>query len=195
MAVFFTCITLAGSGIVLFVLLLMLAEKRRIHDYRKDAAEKKDELIQVIEDAELLIDEMNKFSVYTVSKLEEKNDMLNQTIHEADRRIEAISSLLEPASGTLPAPVQVKTDTARESGNDKNTRNEQDVSGGQDIRYEQDIDSIINSQLFKKGKVIPFDVKRREILKLSKSGLDSVHIARLLNMGRGEIELIERISR
>ena len=62
-------------------------------------------------------------------------------------------------------------------------------------RNEQDIDSIIHSQLFKKGKVIPFDVKRREIVKLSKSGLDSAQIARLLNMGRGEIELIAKIGR
>ncbi|NLU33151.1 MAG: hypothetical protein GXX04_11085 [Clostridiaceae bacterium] len=193
MAVFFTCITLAGSGIVLFALFLMLAEKRRVHDYRKDAAEKKDELIQVIEDAELLIEEMNKFSVYTVSKLEEKNEILNQTIHEADRRIEALNGFLDSVPGAMPAPME--NQMPRESRNGQDTTNEQDIAGGQDIRNAQDIDSIINSQLFKKGKVIPLDVKRREILKLSKSGLDSVQIARLLNMGRGEIELIERIGR
>jgi len=189
MAVFFTCIILAGSGIVLFALLLMLAEKKRIHDYRKDAAEKKDELIQVIEDAELLIDEMNKFSVYTVSRLEEKNDILKQTIQEADRRIEALSGVLESVPGSFPAPVPAENENAHKTGIGQDTGNKQE------IRNEKDIASIIDSQLFRKGKVIPFDVKRREILKLSKSGLDSVQIARLLNMGRGEIELIERISR
>ena len=175
MTVFFTCITLVGSGIVLFSLLLMLAEKRRIHDYRKDAAEKKVDLIQVIEDAELLTEEMNKFSVYAVSKLEEKSDMLNQTIHEADRRLEAMNGLFESSSGTVMEP------------------DEKEIPA--EPRNEQDIDSIIHSQLFKKGKVIPFDVKRREIVKLSKSGLDSAQIARLLNMGRGEIELIAKIGR
>lgn len=175
MAVFFTCITLAGSGIVLFALFLMLAEKRRIHDYRQDAAEKKDDLIQVIEDAELLIEEMNKFSDYAVSRLEEKNDMLNQVLQEADRRIEALNGLLE-STPDIPS-------------------NHNEIKTPSEPRNERDIDSIIHSQLFKKGKVIPFDVKRREILKLSKSGLDSVQIARLLNMGRGEIELIEKIGR
>ncbi|MDI9513756.1 MAG: hypothetical protein QM224_01555, partial [Bacillota bacterium] len=119
MTVFFTCITLVGSGIVLFSLLLMLAEKRRIHDYRKDAAEKKDDLIQVIEDAELLIEEMNKFSVYAVSKLEEKSDMLNQTIHEADRRLEAMNGLFESSSGTLMEPDEKEIPAE--------PRNEQDI--------------------------------------------------------------------
>ena len=47
----------------------------------------------------------------------------------------------------------------------------------------------------RKSKVLTFDLKRREIIKLAKSGLDCTEIARLLNCGKGEIELISRMGR
>lgn len=179
MTVFFTCIILIGSSVVVFALFLLLAEKRRLYDYRQDAREKKDDLIKVIEDAELLIDEMNKFSDFVVSNLEQKHIALTETIHEADLRIETLNGAVD----SLPVA---------ETDPDKNTVRsirENPVMIDQDIAYS------IDSQLLKKGKVVPFDVKRREIIKLSKSGLNSTQIARLLNMGKGEIELIAKVGR
>ena len=47
----------------------------------------------------------------------------------------------------------------------------------------------------KKGKIISFDAKKREVLNLYKEGVGSTEIARMLNMGKGEIELISRMSK
>ena len=44
-----------------------------------------------------------------------------------------------------------------------------------------------------KGKILPFDLKKREIINLAKGGLDSTEIARRLNCGKGEIELISKL--
>lgn len=175
MSVFFACIILIGSSVAIIALFMILAEKRRQYDYRQEAGEKKDELIKVIEDAELLIDEMNKFSDFVVSSFEQKNLDLKNTLKEADLRIEtvngALNSLPEGSAEVYPGLFEKAPEE------------------------ERDISSVIESQLQKKGKVIPFDVKRREIIKLSKSGLDSTQIARILNMGKGEIELIAKMGR
>lgn len=187
MELFFACITLAGSCLVLLALILMLAEKRRFHDYRRDIAEKRDELIEIIEDAEILLLEMNRFSAYSVSRLEEKYEMLNRIIEEADRRIASMGGRIGPEtvslsqfSGNEPAYEPEITSVKDE----ENTEPETDAKKDTDAEIQESEES----------KVVYYDEKRREIIKLSKNGMDSAQIARLLNMGRGEIELITKIG-
>lgn len=176
MAVFYTCIILIGSGLTLFALILMLFEKKRLHDYRTDLREKKEDLIKVIEDAEELVNEMNRFAEYTVTQLEEKNDALLKSIAEADLIIERLNSV----------------NTGEASGNISSVYDESAVS---QILEEEKPDTSDIEAAPRKCKVLTFDIKRREIIKLAKSGLDSTEIARLLNCGKGEIELISRMGR
>ncbi|MCX7772701.1 MAG: hypothetical protein N2376_06265 [Clostridia bacterium] len=184
MAVFFTCIILIGSGITVFALLLMLAEKRRLHDYRTDLKEKKDDLIKVIEDAEELISEMNRFSDYVVTQIEEKNNSLAQTISEADLRIELLSS-----PQMFERPVSQSATFYDEAAISRILEEEKLAP----------IEAAASSEAYqapvRKGKVLTFDLKRREIMNLAKKGLDSTEIAKLLNCGKGEIELIARMGR
>lgn len=177
MAVFFTCIILIGSGISLFAFFLILAEKRRIHDYRADVKDKKEDLIKVIEDAEELISEMNRFSDYVVTQIEEKHTSLTDSIKEADLRIELLNSSEKPLELAYAAPLY------DEASIEKILKEEKQPSP----------ESFITP--VRKGKVLTFDVKRREIMNLAKKGLDSTEIARLLNCGKGEIELIARMGR
>ena len=176
MAVFFTCIILVGSGLTLFALILMLFEKRRLHDYRNDLREKKDDLIKVIEDAEELISEMNRFSDYTVTQIEKKNDELLKSITQADLKIEMISSVVANED-FLDLPIVYDEDSVMQILEEEKSES----------------DEVLATP--RKGKVLTFDLKRREIIKLSKSGLDSTEIARLLNCGKGEIDLIARMGR
>lgn len=176
MAVFFICIILIGSGLTLFALILMLFEKKRLHDYRSDLREKKEDLIKVIEDAEELITEMNRFSEYTVTQLEEKNDVLLKSIAEADLKIELMNSY----------------NMEEDSVNSSAIYDESAVS--QILEEENPMAHDITASP-RKSKVLTFDLKRREIIKLAKSGLDCTEIARLLNCGKGEIELISRMGR
>ena len=181
MAVFYMCIMLIGSGMTMFAIFLILAEKRRLHDYRSDIKQKKEELINVIEDCEELISEMNKYSDYVVTQIEDKNNILTQALLEADLKIELLNT----------------HDGYEHIENNKQT--EEIVS----VYDEAAITRILDEEkpepvpvtFSRKGKVLTFDVKRREIIKLAKSGLDSTDIARMLNCGKGEIELIAKMGR
>lgn len=177
MDVFFACITLAGAGIVLFAVILMLADKKRMHDYRDDLAEMEDNLIEVIEDAEVLIKEMNKFSDYVVSRLEEKHDLLLKTLEEAEQRIRSMNGMLDISSQSPEVQKQNGEAILPKTAN------------------EESAESILQSRLFSRKKVAALEDKREEIIRLSKSGMDSTEIAKRLNMGRGEIELIAKISK
>ena len=68
--------------------------RKRLHDYRVDIKERKDELIRVIEDAEELISEMNRFSDFAVTRIEEKNNVLLDTVAEADLKIQRLDALI-----------------------------------------------------------------------------------------------------
>lgn len=181
MAVFFACVMLIGSGIVFAAFFLMLAEKRRQHDYREDLRNKKDDLIKVIEDADLLISEMNRFSDYVVTQIEDKHNSLTQSLKAADEKIEQIKCM----SG--------EQEKAENNNNNEPAYNEEAITK---ILQEED-PKLVDPKpaASRKGKVLTFDVKRREIIKLAKSGLNSTEIARILNCGKGEIELISKIGR
>lgn len=179
MAVFFSCILLIGSGLVVLALFIMLAEKRRMHDYRKDLKEKKEDLIQVIEDADQLIEEMNRFSDYVVSTLEQKNASLQQTIAEADLRIECLNERVANSEMSL---------------FDDQSFDLQIIDSPNDTSAEELEIKLVKPEAAKKSKVVSLEAKRREIINMTKNGLDSTEIAKLLNIGKGEIELITRMA-
>lgn len=182
MTVFFTCIIFVGIGLTIFALILMLYEKKRLHDYRGDIKEKKDELIKVIEDAEELISEMNRFSDFAVTRIEEKNNVLLDTITEADLTIQRLEDFVmeetvinEPEATLAASYDEASITKILEEDNPHNNDNK-----------------LVN---IGKGKILTFDLKRREIMKLAKAGMESTEIARILNCGKGEIELIARMGR
>jgi len=182
MTVFYTCIIFIGIGITVFSLILMLYEKKRLHDYRSDLKEKKDQIISVIEDAEELIDEMNRFSDYAVTQIEEKNNALLDTIAKADLMIQKLKT---PATDQA---LPVEPESAESAVYDES-------SITKIIEEDKPHDENKNSAYQMKGKVLTFDVKRREIIKLARAGMESTEIARILNCGKGEIELIARMGR
>ncbi len=187
---FFTCIILIGSGLVVFSFFLMLYEKKRLYDYRKDLREKKEDIIQIIEDAEELITEINRFSEYTVNQIEEKNQILANSISEADLKIELLESseLIKP-----------NVETIYETIYETNSQQEIEHTAYDEASVSRiiDEDNSNTEELAQnnKGKILTFDIKRREIIKLAKSGLNSTEIAKILNCGKGEIELIARMGR
>lgn len=181
MAVFFTCIIFVGSGLTVFALLLMLFEKKRIHDYRGDIKESKEALIKVIEDAEELISEMNRFSDYTVTQIEEKNSVLLDSIAKADLKMLELNSMVMAEEPSIIEPSEVPA--------------YDEASITKILEEDKPINKEKKPANTGKGKVLTFDLKRREIVKLAKAGMDSTEIARLLNCGKGEIELIARMGR
>ena len=170
MTAFFICIILIGVLMTAVAMIWMVIEKKRSRDYRLETDERKHELQQVVEDAEQLLDELNNFSNYIVARMEEKQQEVESVIQAADQRLNLFEQIDDIQ---LEMPKQEKETPALENM----------------VMKEPDLPAAIS----KKAKVIPLNEKKRQVIKLYKDGLDSTEIAKLLNMGKGEIELISRM--
>lgn len=94
MTAFYVCIILIGVLITAFSLVLIMHDKKKAHDYRLDIDERKHDLMHVLDDAEQLISELNKYSDYIVQSMEEKQVSLKETICEAEEKIDLIKILI-----------------------------------------------------------------------------------------------------
>lgn len=170
MTAFFICIILIGVLMTAVAMIWMVIEKKRSRDYRLETDERKYELQQAVEDAEQLLDELNNFSNYIVTRMEEQQQEVESVIQAADRRLDLFEQIHDIQ---LDIPKQEKESPA--------------------------IDSMVimesspSAATTKKAKVIPLNEKKRQVIKLYKDGYDSTEIAKMLNMGKGEIELISRM--
>lgn len=187
MTAFFSCIILIGIGLCLFSFFLILAEKKRMYDIRADLREKKDELFQVIEDTETLIQEMNHFSDYVVSRCEEKQEALKAAVKEADQRISLLHDETQ-ASDVHPVPVMVRSAVQSSPVMFHADPVQRRITPILDI-------AAVSSVRPGSGRVLPLTMRCEEVMKLKNKGFDHTSIARHLNMGKGEIDLIARIGR
>lgn len=172
MTAFFICIILIGVLLTASAMIWMVIEKKNARDYRLEIDERRYELQQLIEDAEQLFNELNNFSNYIVTQMEEKQQDVETVIKSADERLNLFEQLndfqLEIPEKKVLKPVS-------------------------EMMNALDIEPIVIQTTPKKAKVIPLNEKKRQVIKLYKDGLDSTEIAKLLNMGKGEIELISRM--
>jgi len=174
MEIFYICIILVGIFLVCFALLWMVVEKKKARDYRLDIDERRYELQQIIEDADQLLTELNNFSSYIVNRLEEKQQSIEEFINKVDEKIELFNQIEGRADmisqvESIEEPAPETVDTSEED--------------------------YINALHEQKGKLITLDERKREIIKLYKKGISSTEIARMLNMGKGEVELISRMCK
>ena len=168
----------------------MVIEKKRAMDYRLEIDERRYELMQIIEDADQLLTEMNNFSSYIVDQMEEKQQSIEFSLHKAEQRIEQLFDMyIKPVHvpEMLDVTKEIKEQTEKIINN-KEIKNEVNSEIEENIEIEE---SILSSR--KKGKLIPFDERKREVIKLHKKGISSTEIAKMFDMGKGEIELISRM--
>lgn len=246
MTAFFICIMMIGIGLVVAAGVLVLAEKQRMHDMRGDLHARKDELFRIIEDAEVLVEELNRFSDYATTRCEEKERDLQRSMlraeelsasidRAADRLAAGTAEALEAASalrGAVSAESREMSEKSesREMSETSELREISEATESRKLRERQafhasrhaaaeadaqeeplpDSESAVvepepsedavassgrrNATQSGRGRVLTADFKRSRIMDLQRSGLDSTEIAKRLNIGKGEIELITRIG-
>lgn len=175
MTAFFVCIILIGIAIVITAMIWIVVERKKSRDYRLEIDERRYELQKTIEEAEQLLIELNNFSDYIVSRMEEKQQEIEFVIEAAAEKAGLFEKINNQASNT----------------NQLNSETDDAVSEIPEIALKQEKHTEVIPM--KKGKIISFDAKKREVLNLYKKGVNSTEIARMLNMGKGEIELISRM--
>jgi len=136
-----------------------------------------------------MVQELNKFSDYIISQVEQKNKETLDLIKNAEERLEKLTK--EYASASM------------DSGNEKFVTNTEDSYAGgksdlviENLKFEEDAPVSaakpyqIKLQGVKDEKVIPINSKHKEVLALAQKGLNETEIAKKLSMGKGEIQLI-----
>jgi len=195
-----------GIVLVLVSLVLILIDRKNVFVFKNSADEKKKELIEIISDAEQMIEELNRFSGYIVDQMDLKNDELNRNIMEAEQKINALidkvrrtsegqAKSLQLAAETVKAAVSVSHELTDiyEAEKADGARAYIAASPAGSVAAAYSRNSARNAAR-KKDNVIQFN-KYQEVLRLSREGMDELEIAKNLNMGKGEVELIIGLRR
>lgn len=195
MSGFYVTLIFFGILLVLFSLLFIALDKKKVFNFTKSFDEKKQQLTEILSDAEQMIEELNRFSDYIVNQMDLKNEELNKNLKAAEDKVRSLNeqvrsitsnacvqTAVNPAADGSPVQPAVKVvQTAR------NTRQDTEAEAQAAIQTQKPAEPAVYK---KKDKVIPLHNKYSEVLRLSRQGMESIDIARGLNMGKGEVELI-----
>lgn len=198
---FYVSIIFLGITLILVSLVCIAYDRKKSDDYAKLLGEKKEELINIISDSEQMVEEMNKFSDYIATQMELKNEELSVNLKVIDDKLKQIS---------------VKV---HESADIKSIHGERVVNGtamGVYVKakgsvFDHNSDLIIDKVSFEnsstaytqnlkqqnkiKHNVISLNSRHKEVIILAENGLNETEIARRLNMGKGEVQLILGVNK
>ncbi len=230
-------------------------DKKKQLDDKEVLQEKKEMLVSVISDAELMIEELNNISDYLVSHIDKKRQEVVNTVKEADEKIKAAKDIevkeitdkeIKSAAGKKIKEIidkEIKSaadkkikeiiDKEIKSVVDKKIKTiiiekikeaadkeieiikEEKVSNEIDKVYfteskellidgentifrnvlSEDINKSLSNKIESKRKIVSANSKYKEVISLSQSGLNETQIAKKLNMGKGEIQLVLGINK
>ncbi len=192
---FYPSLIFLGILLILISLISIFLDKRKVFNFVKGFDQKKQELTEIISDAEQMIEELNRFSDYIVNRMDLKNEELNKNLNEAEERIQEIKERIESVHISA-ATVPLAQTAEMESGvvyavNGSGMNNTAVITAVEaTAAYGRNEGQKLPAAFKKKEKVIQFNNKYSEVLKLADEGLGSLEIAKKLNMGKGEVELI-----
>lgn len=172
-----------GIIVVIAALVSIMLDSKKSRDYNKDLDKKKKELLDIISDADEMIIELNKFSDYIVSQINVKSAELGEISDKYG--FEATTK----SSGILMDESDEKVNEANDIEYDK--------------KYDKEFDNKEN--LIENTKVIKADnikynkyrdnAKYKQVFELSENGFEAADIAKKMNMGKGEVQLVLELNR
>jgi len=182
----------------------------------KEIESKKNDLNDVISEAEQMIVEINKLSGYVVSTLESKTDEIFKKLDEAEERAKKIISGIN-SDTTVNYVGSGKENKANYENSDSNAdysnnaginnsnwdnmlhQNEKNDTAVNNLEFDGKDSLNYQAQQKEIGQDIKslftINTKSKEVLKLAEQGLSSMEIAKKLNIGIGEIQLILDINK
>jgi hypothetical protein len=199
MSPFYVSVIFIGITLIVISLVWIAYDRKKAHDYLGQIDAKKEELVGIINDAEQMIEEMNKFSDYIVTQMELKNEEMCANIKTLEERVKHADSVVEEVSEIK--VVKSKTEKVV-NGSSIDIRLTSDSSFiapnyGSDMVIENiHFDSVATNGyqtragIRGKDKVIPINCKHKEVIQLAQLGMNDTEIAKSLKMGKGEVQLI-----
>ncbi|MCR4434469.1 MAG: hypothetical protein QHH06_00905 [Clostridiales bacterium] len=211
---FYMSIILLGMALVVTTFVWIIYDKKKSLDYVKKVDEKREELINIISDSEQMIDELNKFSDYIVNQVDLKKEELCLCLQNISQQVEQVKAKTDKSETGQPVPIEK---AAIESA--------EDICGdGAEILPSKKSDLIIENmelreeaaarvkryrlhtgakvkvvpaekKIIAAEKIIPINSKYKDVIRLANEGLSDTSIAKQLDMGKGEVQLILGINR
>lgn len=197
---FFISLIVLGIVLIIVALVGIAYDRKKSRDAFESIDAKRDELTGIVNDAELMIDELNRFSDYIVTQMDIKNEEMNNILKSVEERIGNIKGRLNESAETVQIPVDM---VVNGNGSDvlvkgKIEKIQQEIEEPEEAVVKQEMKitnnrSAISSYKIQsnyKNNVIPINSKYAEVLMLSEEGLSEIEIAKKLGMGKGEVELV-----
>lgn len=209
---FYVTLIFSGIMIVAFSLIWVVLDKKNVFGFTNNLENKKQELVEIINDAEQMIEELNRFSDYIVTQMDIKNEELRMNLRNADEEIKTLAqkahSVIESVAGSSVNEEAVEYKPAAVV----NGSMTESVAMPADITFRQNSGLAIESVNFDKSiykptyqtprqaarkteKVVHINNRYSEVLRLAESGLNELDIAKTLKMGKGEVGLILGINK
>lgn len=188
--------------------------KKKVISFISNYEAKKKELNDIVIDAEEMIKELNKFSEYIADQVELKNDEMNRNIKAAEEKAillqQRVDSMIissrnikknrkneNEASSTAEVsekktePKNQEIDRTNEYENAMAASNSVGIAGSPAIlAYASHQRNTVNQPQKKSEKIIPLTTKYSKVIKMSQENMSVHEIAKELNIGKGEVELI-----
>lgn len=210
---FYVSIVFLGMVLVVTALVWVAYDRKKSKDYAREMDEKKDELVNIIADAEQMVEELNKFSGYVVNQLETKKEELFESLDALEEKKEK-EGMIAISEGKVQAVYgeKVVNGSVLDLRADENVIfiNDHYSHGKEHQSLDNPYDALPKKfkviektgqiNITVKEKVIPIsskyiNSKYREVLFLAEDGLAELEIARQLKLGKGEVELILCMNR
>ena len=216
MYLFYSIMILLGVTCVSFSILLLIVDRRKVQDLSNDLDSKKEDIIEVINDAEQIVIEMNNFSDYLLERIDTKAKELEDRIEntqqyvkndlQEEKKPKIQQNIANEVVEVEEAEAEVLKGLSVVNGSNLNSYNKQSISGKnfqEASKLHSNIDIKIEgtqidlSEILYNGreKVIPINPKHRNVYTLFEKGYSEVEIAKTLKMGHGEIKLILGVKR
>ncbi len=197
---FFISLIVLGIVLIIVALVGIAYDRKKSRDAFESIDAKRDELTGIVNDAELMIDELNRFSDYIVTQMDIKNEEMNNVLKSVEERIGNIKGRLNESAEAVQMPVDM---VVNGNGSDvlvksKIEKIQQEIEEPEETVIKQEVNitssrSAISSYKIQsnyKNNVIPINSKYAEVLMLAEEGLSEIEIAKKLGMGKGEVELV-----
>jgi hypothetical protein len=168
---FYVSIIFIGIMLILVSLGMIAYDRKKGYDYSTKLIDKKEELEAIISDADQMINEMNKFSDYIVTQMELKNEEMSTSLKVFEEKYNQLKTMNSQSNMESIAVQQMAA--IANSG----------------ISQVNKIQHKINE------KVVPINNKFKSVIQLSEKGISDTEIAKSLNMGKGEVQLILEMNK
>jgi len=198
----FKGLLIVGILLVLICLIIFFIERKRFFTYLRLADEKKEQLKEILTDAKTMMEELNNLSTCIIDVIEEKKADFKNNVRYIETEIRQIKTEIDRL-GSKAEEVNSKTEEIFKALYDMNFTRSQSAFANRaaytglntaagismaDISSTNDSINFANKANQDRKNIL--NNKYSEVVRLYRSGMDETEIARKLNMGVGEIQLV-----